>query len=148
MRGIYVCCKFNEEDCEALHELVKDIPGEVMDPKKYHTTIIYSRTYDDVALPGKLAISMMEDTVFKGVEFFDSGALVMTTSNKSLDELHTKMMSEYDLTFDYPDYAQHITLAYDVDKDQVDVEALKQKLKDVKLRISKFEKEDLDLNAK
>lgn len=88
---------------------------------KIRTTIIYSKTYDN--------IKTAEYKVMKPVAIIDSIEIWKTQGGKSalvakldapdLSIRHNWLMKNHNLTYDYDEYEPHITLSYDVPDDFV-----------------------------
>lgn len=122
--GVYVAVKYSDVTVDILHDRFKDVRNLV--PKdKMHTTIIYSRTGDY----SKIDISKYDVyklfTSIKKLEIWDTQdgkrALVgvLTDYSGHLMDTHKDIMTNPELTYDYPEYKPHITISYDVGSDYV-----------------------------
>lgn len=113
--GTYVGVKLDDESCDRLKKLCKElgVPNRV--PRdKLHSTIIYSRKHvpdlkaDNSSYP-------IEATSIK-LDIFDTKdkkrALVLKIKCKELVKKHNNIMSEYDATYDYDEYIPHVTISY------------------------------------
>lgn len=114
--GTYVGAKLNKESCKKIKELCKAIgvPSRVTS-EKLHTTLIYSRKHvPEIELQPDL-YPMTAKTV--GFHIFDTRdgkrALVLKLKCKELIDRHKQIMSQYDTTYDFPDYIPHVTISYD-----------------------------------
>lgn len=114
--GTYVGVKLDKESCKKIKELCKelDVPNRVP-TDKMHSTIIYSRKhvpelkadnskYPMIGTPTELHIFNTQD---------NKRALVLKLKCPKLVDRHNDIMSEYQTTYDYPEYIVHVTLSYD-----------------------------------
>lgn len=114
-KGIYVAVRYSANSKSKLAEFMTkfDIPNRIS-VDKLHTTLIYSRLYDDV---------VVNDNVFyiakpKKFEIWPTqngnNALVLKLTSPELVDRHNYLMKNYNLTYDYDEYKPHITLSYNV----------------------------------
>lgn len=114
--GTYVGVKYDRESCKIIKQLALDlgVPNRITSDK-IHSTVIYSRKY----VPELKANNDIYPMNARGLELtiFDTRdgkrALVLKLKCQRLVDRHNQIMSEYQTTYDYPEYVPHITLSYD-----------------------------------
>lgn len=97
-----------------LYHLAKRLKlSDLVPPEKYHTTILFSKKYDDKVKKNDKIYNATLDKyeIFKTSS--GKNALVVTVKSDELSGRHGELMDKYDLTYDYPTYIPHITLSYD-----------------------------------
>ena len=145
--GTYIGVKFSKDTCDAIKKFCKDnkIPNTVS-RDKLHTTIIYSRKFDDLTKDENIGIL---DTPWIGIpKEFDiwktqdgKHALVLKYDCLALEKEHKRLMSKYDLVYDFPSYIPHCSISYDVAEN---FDKSKLNIKDFpKIEITKSYLEDL-----
>lgn len=117
--GIYVAVKYTDESVDILSKFIEDNhianPVNVLD---IHTTIIYSRQYDEIETMGykfNIPVEIFKFEVWKTQG--GKSALVAKLFAPELIKRHHYLMSNHDLTYDFPEYKPHITLSYDIGDD-------------------------------
>jgi 2'-5' RNA ligase len=114
--GTYVAATMDKDSLNKIKTLQKElnIPNEIS-RSKMHTTIIYSKKYNPNVKADQSNYPMeakaKELTVFK--QRNDKNALVLKLECQGLEDRHNYLMTEYNLTYDFPQYHPHITLSYD-----------------------------------
>ena len=118
-RGVYVAVKYNQSTGDDLLDFIKkyNIPS-TLKAEDFHTTLIYSRKWDDI----QDLNNNMEDFEIvaypKELHVFETfnkkRALVIKLDCPYLEERHKYLMKRYGLTYDYDEYIPHITLSYDI----------------------------------
>ena len=114
--GTYVGAKISKRSKKALREfcIENKIPNRQRS-EKMHTTIIYSRKYDN-SLQVSQELYPFTAKIIKA-EVFETynkkNALVARLDCPELVKRHKELMKTYDLTYDYDEYKAHITLSYD-----------------------------------
>ena len=141
-KGVYVGMKLSSTSRELLHSftLANNIPNP-LDKDDYHTTVIYSRNYDDIKVDAERVIK----TTIKGFHVFETdegNALVAVLDCAELGELHHELMGQYDLTYDYDEYVAHLTLSYN--SESFDISKLS--LPEFQIELHTLYVEDLDLD--
>lgn len=149
-KGTYVSCSYTEETTQAIAAwCVQNLIPDPLDPKKYHTTILYSRKPVENAADVVKLEPGLEFTA-KGFHLFDSkedplrAALVIELDAPQIVAAHKRLISAGG-THDYDDFTPHLTVSYlalkSTDLSVLPVPAFKFKLKAVTV-------EPLDLNWK
>lgn len=120
MTGLYVAVKYTERSTnEMLNSMSKFNIPNLLTADKIHTTIIYSKTYDNIktaeykVMKPVAVIGSMEIWKTQG----GKSALVAKLDAPDLSIRHNWLMKNHNLTYDYDEYKPHITLSYDVPDD-------------------------------
>lgn len=143
--GYKVVVKTQKELAEYMDQ--NEIPNP-LDPKKIHTTLIYSRKYlPDFEPRGPISVSAKpkEFVVWKGNDGSGekkANCLILLLSCPEAEKRHKQIMDEYGATFDYDKFQPHITLSYDIG----DMNIKDLKLPDITIEYSEEYEEDLDLD--
>ena len=145
-KGIYVAVKYKESAKKQIEDFItKNNIKNPVDVDKLHSTIIYSTKYDNIVELGDMMQVPVE--IFKFEVWKTQGgksALVGKLFAPALIKRHLELMSNHDLTYDYPEYKPHITISYDVG-DDFDVNMLD--ASDIGKMYTAYEyKEDLELD--
>lgn len=125
--GNYVC---THTDAPNVPDSLLPKSGTVVPAGKHHLTLVYSEFSDvDQRLVNNL-LQMLPDSlelIVTGSEVFDSkddegnttdkGTLVLKIKNSFIDQLHESLVS-LGMQHSYPEYAQHVTVAYKVDREE------------------------------
>lgn len=125
--GNYVCAY---TDKPPIPETLLPKSGIIVPPGKCHITLIYSE-FSDVdqrlvnnvlsMLPQNLDLTVTSAEVFDSKDeegnITDKGTLVLKVKNKFVDQLHDSLIS-LGMMHSYPEYAQHVTIAYKVGADE------------------------------
>jgi hypothetical protein len=118
MTGVYVAVNYSVETLKEIKNImdIHNIPNP-LEVDKIHTTLIYSKVYDDV----DILQNCRYPSFATGYEIWKTqggkNALVLKLHSPSLVERHQYLMGKYNLTYDYDEYKPHITLSYDVPED-------------------------------
>lgn len=111
--GWFVGVKFSPETVKNLVEWTKNNQiADAPSPDRYHTTIIFSRTRKFPYTPQRWDPPLTVDPSTFELALFgpDRNILVLKFDCPELDARHWKARTEYDLPWDYPEYASHVTL--------------------------------------
>lgn len=118
-KGIYVAVKYKDSAKQQLNDFINNNNiKNPLDVDKIHSTIIYSTKYDNIVELGDMMQVPVE--IFKFEVWKTQGgksALVGKLFAPDLIKRHLELMSNHDLTYDYPEYKPHITISYDVGDD-------------------------------
>jgi hypothetical protein len=114
-RGVYVAVKPTQQSIIELNLMTQeyDIPNAI-DGSKLHSTIVFSRTYDDISVNKE---NIYEATielfrVFKTRE--GNCGLVIEMDAKDLVNRHMYFMNNYKLTYEFDKFIPHMTLTYNL----------------------------------
>lgn len=154
--GTYAAVKYSDESVSKIVKFCDkyNIP-KPLNPKKIHTTVLYSRKHCP-----DLLITTTDITDYKytaEADMFDiwksspddddktSNCLVLKLKSPQLVELHNVVMDSHKATYDFDKYNAHITLSYDVGDFQI--KDIKSYIDEIgKLDIIQFYVEDLSLD--
>ncbi|MFK5882808.1 MAG: hypothetical protein QM489_00510 [Candidatus Izemoplasma sp.] len=132
-KGTYVSAKFSAKTNKNLKEYAESLG---LDPiKDFHATIVYSIETLDLD-PGKSPIKVKEKGSIVGIKYLGEKdtewrAVVLTIKSKILKERFDHYVKAHGYKNKFPDYIQHISLAYKPPEDL--------KLKTIKLPSFKIE---------
>ena len=149
-QGTYVSCTYTDETAQAIAAwCVENLIPDPLDPKKYHTTILYSRKPVEKAME---IVKLNEGLEFKakGFHMFDSkedptrAALVIELDAPEIVAAHKRLISAGG-THDYDDFTPHLTVSYTALK-STDLSVLP--LPTFKFKLKAVKSEPLDLNWK
>ena len=94
--------------------------------RRLHTTVIFSRKYNkdiEVNPTRTFTADCIGYDIFSDI-FSDvkgnPGVLVMKLNCPALYARHIRLMAKYNLTYDFPVYQPHITIAFNVDRSILD----------------------------
>ena len=145
-KGVYVAVKYKDSAKEQIDNFIKT--NNIKNPVRtdsLHSTIIYSTKYDNIVELGDMMQVPVEIFKFEVWKTQDGkSALVGKLFAPDLIKRHLELMSNHDLTYDYPEYKPHITISYDVG-DDFDINLLQ--ASDIGKLYTAYEyKEDLELD--
>ena len=123
-QGTYAGVNYSPKSVKAITDYIKehDIPNPI-NPKKIHTTLLYSRKFLPNYKPqGKLTPPLKATfdcfVVWKTTPPDPNqepwNCLVMKLKCPELVERHKKYMKEHQATYDYDEYSPHVTLSYNI----------------------------------
>lgn len=149
--GIYVGVKYANEDVDKILAYIdrNDISSS-LGFDDIHSTIIFSRRYDDIQVLGDLNDKFIFAQPYSLSCFPIQGsdgkhALVMKLKCEWLEQRHKYLMDQYNLTYDFDEYIPHLTLSYDYPYSEPDP-ILEDVSKMGNIFIKKEYREELDLN--
>jgi 2'-5' RNA ligase len=123
-KGTYAGYRYDQDGVKLISKYAKDndIP-EPLDPKKMHTTLLYSKKrcpdYEPLGkLETPLTAKLNELEVWKTQA--GKNALVVNMTCAGMTKRHKTLMKEHDAQYDFDEYKVHITLSYDVGDLDVD----------------------------
>ena len=109
-KGIYVAVKHKGASIDSLKKKLN-----ITNPHEdYHCTLIYSKQYDNVEVNPKTTYNAS----VVGLHAFSDTFLVCVLDCPELVARHKELMSTYNLVYDYDEYIPHITLSYDINKEE------------------------------
>ena len=138
--------------------------GTIVPEGKHHLTLVYSE-FSDVdsrlirnlvqMLPPSLDLVVLSAEVFdskdENDDLTDKGTLVLKVKNRFVDQLHDSLIS-LGMQHSYPDFAQHVTIAYKVDREEAYEKAgqlndfLQELPTPIVLKTNGYESEGIDKN--
>lgn len=117
VKGTYYAARMDAKSKNAIMnfaEKILKVPN-ILEKKKLHTTIIFSRKYAAEAVSSNEIYPITSNG--KTLAIFptqdDKRALVMKLDCPELIKRHEELMQEYEFTYDYDEYVPHVTLSYD-----------------------------------
>ena len=142
-RGVYIAANFDKDTENNLNQftLKYNIPNRNTD---LHTTIIYSRKYDNIIDSFDKIFEKAYPVKFEIFGTEKQKILVLVLSSDFLSNQHTYFMNKYNLDYDYDSYIPHITLSYNIG--DFDISKLNISYLPREFNITSEYKEDLDIN--
>ena len=115
-KGTYAGIRLSDDDVDVIVNLCKELKLPNPTPRKdIHITLLYSRKHvPDLKLDDIIDEWAYPDKFHVFPTFDDKRALVLKLQSKYCINRHKQLMSDYDATYDYPEYIPHVTLSYDI----------------------------------
>lgn len=119
--GTYIQAIASKETQESLFRFVKENNIEnYIDPKEYHSTIIYSRK--GIPKVKRYNFHTPVKSTVKGWKIFNTRdgkkCLVLELNSHELKFYHEDIMKTYGATYDFDKYIPHLTVSYDYNSDK------------------------------
>lgn len=113
--GTYISVNLSKESSKQLDEWVSNQNiSNPIDPKEYHTTVVYSRKGIPDAKSHDMKLPI--EASLKEWKLFDTQSgdkcLVGIVDSTELKKYHEEYKSQYGATHDFPDYHPHVTVSY------------------------------------
>jgi 2'-5' RNA ligase len=136
MSGVYAQVDVAKRDAQIISNIVQTtIEGlysaqssKFLDPKDYHSTVLYSRVGNIDDIVEKSNVTYLAK--IKDIELWTEHDVVLVCALEcpALSNRHSELMEKHNLEYDHPTYKPHITLCYEIKLSDKSIARLKHSL--------------------